>query len=397
MTSFGFAWRSLTREPARSALGAVGIGVVGALLLDMLMLSRGLLVSFQDLLSGTGYDVRVTATESLPGLGPSVQDAGAAVATLARLPEVGEVVATRFEVAMLKGRDGKAREVTVLGAGPHRQSDWRILRGRDLAPSGAAEVVVNETIAGQSGGEPGGTLALRPGRAGSDSAAPLATFRVVGVAEFPFEVGGERLAATTLPALRAAGIGADRDEADLLLVASRPGTPSVVTAAAIRQAMPSLHPASTEELVERFRRGDFSYFRQVAIVLSTVTSFFAFLLVATLLTVSVNQRLGEVAALRALGFSRRRVARDLLAEAALLMAAGALIAVPVGLVLARVLDHILKGMPGLPVRLHFFVVEPRALATHALLLGIAGLLAALGPVIRAVRLPPAPTLRSEVS
>jgi putative ABC transport system permease protein len=398
MTSLGFAWRSLTREPARSVLGAVGVGVVGALLLDMLMLSRGLLVSFQDLLAGTGYDVRVTAAETLPGLGPPIPDASRAVAAIARLPEVADVVAVRFEVASVLARDGRALEVTIVGTGPRREADWRVLRGRDLSPGGAVpEVVVNESIVRQLGVGPGGTLALRPGRPGPDSAAPPTAFRIVGVAEFPFEIAGERLAAVPIPALRAAGIGADRDEADLLLVASRPGTPSELTAAAIQRVTPALHPASTAELVDRFRRTDFSYFRQVALVLSTVTSFFAFLLVATLLTVSVNQRLGEVAALRALGFSRRRVAADLLAEAALLMVAGALVAVPVGLVLAGLLDHILRGIPGLPTRLHFFVIEPRALVLHALLLAAAGLLAALGPVIRAVRLPPAPTLRQEVS
>jgi hypothetical protein len=39
-------------------------------------------------------------------------------------------------------------------------------------------------------------------------------------------------------------------------------------------------------------------------VLTTVTLAFALLLISVLLTVSVNQRLGEIAALRALGFSR---------------------------------------------------------------------------------------------
>ena len=50
--------------------------------------------------------------------------------------------------------------------------------------------------------------------------------------------------------------------------------------------------------------------------------FFTFLLVTTLLTVSVNQRLGEVAALRALGFARRRVVSDLIWESMLLVGAG---------------------------------------------------------------------------
>ena len=54
-------------------------------------------------------------------------------------------------------------------------------------------------------------------------------------------------------------------------------------------------------------RSEFTYFRQISAVLATVTLFFGFLLITVLLTVSVNQRLGEIAALRALGFSRWRV------------------------------------------------------------------------------------------
>jgi putative ABC transport system permease protein len=117
--------------------------------------------------------------------------------------------------------------------------------------------------------------------------------------------------------------------------------------------------------------------------------------VTTLLTVSVNQRLGEVAALRALGFTRRRIAADLLAESALLVGAGGALAVPLGLALARVLDGILRQMPELPERLHFFVFEPRALALHAALLAVACLGAAAYPVLLAARLPIAATLRKE--
>ena len=119
------------------------------------------------------------------------------------------------------------------------------------------------------------------------------------------------------------------------------------------------------------------------------------LLVTTLLTVSVNQRLGEVAALRALGFSRRRITFDLLAESALLVGGGGLAAVPLGLLLARGLDSILRQMPDLPSRLHFFVLEPRALALHLGFLVLAALIAAAYPVILAARLPIAATLRKE--
>jgi len=115
-----------------------------------------------------------------------------------------------------------------------------------------------------------------------------------------------------------------------------------------------------------------------------------------LLTVSVNQRLGEIAALRALGFSRRRVAADVFWQSALLVGIGGVLALPLGFVLALWLDRILKAMPQIPATLHFFVFEPRALAWQAILLVVTAVLAALYPIRLVVTLPIAATLRNEV-
>jgi len=119
-------------------------------------------------------------------------------------------------------------------------------------------------------------------------------------------------------------------------------------------------------------------------------------LIAVLLTVSVNQRLAEIAAVRALGFSRGRVAADVLSQSALLVGTGGLLALPLGAALSVWLDAILKKMPGIPAALHFFVFEPRALLLHAVLLALTAVLAAAYPMVLVTRLPIAATLRREV-
>jgi putative ABC transport system permease protein len=123
---------------------------------------------------------------------------------------------------------------------------------------------------------------------------------------------------------------------------------------------------------------------------------FAFLLVATLLTVSVNQRLGEIAALRAIGIGRRRIAAMLMWESALLVGVGGILALPLGEALALGLDHILRQMPGLPEQLHFFVFERRALVIHLGLLTATAFAAAAYPMWLTARMPIAATLRREV-
>ena len=98
MRALIFAVRSLVRQPGRTALGIIGIAAVGALLFDMLLLSRGLVVSFRDLLDSVGFDVRVTATDSpLPG-GIRLTNATGAAAQIARLEADGGEVALASHV-----------------------------------------------------------------------------------------------------------------------------------------------------------------------------------------------------------------------------------------------------------------------------------------------------------
>jgi ABC-type antimicrobial peptide transport system permease subunit len=164
----------------------------------------------------------------------------------------------------------------------------------------------------------------------------------------------------------------------------------------VAKLLPDLHVLSNAEAVNRFERGGFTYFRQISTVLTAVTLSFAVLLIAVLLTVSINQRLGEIAALRALGFSRWRASADVFCESVLIVGSGGLLSLPIGALLAVVLDHILKRIPGIPADVHFFVFEPSALRIHLLLLSATAVVAALYPIRIVATLPIAATLRDEV-
>ena len=263
------------------------------------------------------------------------------------------------------------------------------------APGGPPPIIVSAGLASELQLEPGSALQLRLFPSGSASARPPVVARVVGVGVFAFEAADDYTVATTIHGFAAVHGVADDGQAQMVLVASRPDA-GVAAAAAIARLRPDLRVLSNDQVVEQFNQNAFSYFKQISAVLSSMTLAFAFLLIATLLTMSVNQRLGEVAALRALGFPRRRIAANLLWESALLVGVGGVAALPVGGLLAIVLDRILRQMPGVPARLHFFVFEPRTVVLHAALLCVTGVLAALYPIWLAARLPIAATLRREI-
>jgi putative ABC transport system permease protein len=405
MNAFWFALRSLFRQRARTALGILGVAAVGALLFDMLLLSQGLLVSMRDLLDRTGWDVRVTASDALPRRGRRIEDALDATRVIASVPSVRAALAVRWVDARLdrqpgpntnvdreSGMDSNTLAAMFVGASGDASSPWTVLRGRDAKLAG--EIVIDQALASVVNVSPGDQLTLRASCRSSTQALPPAQFRVAGIAEFPFEAAGDHTVGGTYDAIAAACGERAVTDADLILVMSTgdPGT----TAAAIRRVRGDLQVATNQEMIGRLERTGFTYFRQISTVLTVITLSFALLLITVLLTVSVNQRLGEIAALRALGFSRRRVVVLVLSESALIVGIGGVLSLPLGLLLASGLDHILRQMPGIPDELHFFVFEARALAIHLGLLTVTAIAAALYPMHIVSRLPIAATLRNEV-
>jgi putative ABC transport system permease protein len=397
MTAAQLAWRTTARYRSRAVLGVTGVAVIGALLFDMLLLSNGLLLSFADLLNSEGFDIRVVANQGLARV-PIPRSAEAAAAIRA-LPSIADAALIRGQEAEAALGDRKATRVTLIGRTPIRADSWRLLRGKTLPDSAGDDtcpIVVDRALADALGTGPGGSIAITATPGDAPTALPAIRCDITGIADFGFTSIGEHTAATTMRAFQRAVGEQTPTEADLILVATRPEADVASAVRAIAALRPELHVYSNEDVVAQFNRNGFAYFRQISTVLSSLTIAFAFLLIATLLTVSINQRLGEIAALRALGIRRRRIAAMLLWESALLVGLGALLALPLGGALAVGLDHILRQMPHLPEGLHFFVFEPRVLMIHAIVFVVTAIASAVYPIWITARLPIAATLRREV-
>jgi len=312
------------------------------------------------------------------------------------LPEVDEAMMVRFVDASVD--ETAAHQfvhfsMTAIDLG--RRRPWTVKDGQDLDAAADPAILLNPRLAEALHAKPADILSIRVSCLTERAALPPVSFRVSGIAEFPFDdatwLGGAASSDTVM-----AACGGGVVPADMILVASRESFGADAAVAAIRRVRPDLHPVTNEEIVTRMQQQGFTYFRQISAVLSTITMLFGFLLITVLLTVSVNQRLGEIATLRALGFSRGRVAADVLWQSALLVGIGGVLALPLGFVLALWLDRILKAMPQIPATLHFFVFEPRALLWQAILLVVTAVLAALYPIRLVVTMPISATLRNEV-
>jgi putative ABC transport system permease protein len=396
MTGITWGFKSLARQPLRTALSLAGIAVAAAMLLDMVMLSGGIDKSFSDLLLRRGFQMRLTPKGTLPfDTEATMAGASEIVAALRRDPAVaaaGAVLGTS-----LYGRTADSL-VTLFGYGiqPEAQSLYQLTAGLDLTPADTSGVLLSEPAASLLGASIGDTVTL-VGRLDPQVVTAAVGRRLVvrGMVRWIYDYRGQPSVGTVLPVMQRLARQAT-DRASLILV--KAGDDAAVPALAdrVRRQFPQVEVNSVADLVAHFRER-LVYFRQLSYILGSMSLVVTVLLIATLLTITVNERLGEIATLRAIGVSRATVVGQVLAEGTALTVVGAALGILLGLVTARRLDAILTSFPGLPAAFSFFVPRADTLTFAALVLLGTGALAGLYPAWLASRAPIAATLRAEAT
>lgn len=390
-----WALRNLGRRPLRTALSLAGIAVASAMLLDMVMLSGGIERSFERLLLGRGFQIRVSPKGALPfDAEASIADAGQVVARLRADPDIAAVGPVLGGALYARTADSLA---TLFGYGidPAAQSLYQLLSGRDLAPGDTLGILLSAPAAARLGAAPGDTLRIVGGLdPGIATAAVERRLVVRGIVRWLYDYRGQPSVGLLLPVMQRLVHAPDRVSLVAVKVREDAAVPGVV--ARLRATEPRLEVNSVAQLVVHFRER-LVYFRQLSYILGTVSLIVTVLLVATLLTITVSERLGEIATLRAVGVRRARIVRQVLAEGLALTSVGTVIGIGLGIATARRLDAILTSFPGLPAALSFFVPEPRSLALAGAILLVAGSVAGLYPAWLAARAPIAATLRAEAT
>ena len=397
MTGLGWGLKNLRRHPLRTALSLAGIAVASAMLLDMVMLSGGIEKSFNDLLLARGYQIRLTPKGTLP-FDTEAAISGASRVVSAIRVEPGVEAAGAVLGTPIYGRRSDSL-VTLFGYGiqPEAQGIYQVLQGSDLQPGDTLGLLVGETAARILGAGVGDTVALA-GRLDPQiaNAAVDRRLAVRGVVRWIYDSRGQPSVGAVLPLMQRLGRDAAADHASLLLVKAVRDDDVEGLADRLRARFPALEVNSVADLVVQAKRR-LVYFTQLSYVLGGMSLIVAVLLVGTLLTITVNERLGEIATLRALGIGRGTIVRQVLAEGATLTVLGTGLGIVLGLATAEYLDAILTGFPGLPEAFSFFVPRRETLSVAALVLLVTGSLAGLYPAWLASRAPIAATLRSEAT
>lgn len=397
MLPMRLAAASLIRHRARTLLAALGVAVSAAMLLDMVMLATGLRESFRSLLLSRGFQLRLAPKGTLPfDTEATIAGMNAVITALREHPDI-ERVSPVLGMQLHVPRGESATIAFGLGVDPRAQGDYELLEGRDDSGAGAAGelLVASDAFLEATGARLGDTIAVA---LGYDT--QLRTFAgrrrlpITARARFLYVSAGQRVVALPIATMQEMAGAALRDRASLFMIRARDGADIEAVRAWIARRLPSVSVISTASALEQVDER-LSYFRQLSLILGATSLVVGFLLVTTLVTVSVNERTGEIAVLRAIGISRLHVVQQIVIESMAITLAGTGAGLLLGLVTARWLNGILSAFPGLPAAIDFFLFQPRAAWIALGLLLVAGMGAGVYPAWRAASLPIAATLKGE--
>ena len=387
------AWASLRRHGTRTLLAILGVAVATAMLLDMVMMSTGLRESFRELLLSRGFQLRLSPKGTLPfDTDATIENVSSIVARLKMNPEIvtiSPVLGGTIHVPV------GSRIVTsaVLGVSPRVQGDYRNVAGAD--PMGPNSIAVNDQFMRVTGARIGDTIDVATGyNPQLRTYAGSRRLVISGSVEFLYGAANQLATAMQIGTLQEMSGRARADDASLFMIKVRSDSSVEQVRAWIESEIPEVSAQSIASALAQVDQR-LSYFRQLAFMLGTVSLVVGFLLVTTLVTVSVNERIGEITVMRALGVSRAHVVQQIVLEGVAITLSGAVLGLGLGLITARYLNGILASFPGLPMAIDFFLFQPKAAWTALGLLTISGIAAGVYPSYRAASLPIATTLREE--
>ena len=386
------AQASLIRHRSRTLLAVLGVAIAAAMLLDMVMLATGMRESFRELLLSRGFELRLAPKGTLPfDTDATIAGVGAITGILRKNPDIREISPVMGGSIHVPVGNGDISG-SVLGIDPSVQGDYQLLSGSDPTANGIA---VNDFLLGRLGARVGDTINVATGydpqtRTYSGQRKLVITGRV----KFIYGAAGQSSSAMRRETLESMSDASRRDRASLFMVKVREGADAERVRDWIETQLPNVTAISIATAIAQVD-ARLSYFRQLAIILGAVSLFVGFLLVTTLVTVSVNERAGEIAVMRAIGVSKAHVIQQIVIEGIAISLAGALLGLGLGLVTARYLNAILSAFPGLPMAIDFFLFQPKAAWSALGLLVLSGIGAGVYPAWRAASLPIAESLRRE--
>ncbi len=391
----GFAQRKL-----RVALTAIAIVLGVALMAGTYILTDTINNSFAKIFqtASKGHDVVVSPAETLgrevrAETSPVTQQM---VEKVQRTPGVAQAAGSIFSQGTFL--DTHRKRLTsgfapafIASKVPPRFESFKPIKGR--FPTSASEVAIDEATSERSGLGIGRRMIV----AGSGA---TGTYTIVGILRFG---GGESFggagAALLLPAEAQRLLG-QPGRFDQIDVAAQPGVTPGDLRNRIRAELPATVQVRTgsEQATQDTSNLEHNLggLRTFLLIFAYVALVVGAFIIFNTFSITVAQRVRELALLRTLGASRRQILSSVVYESLMLGVLGAGLGLLAGIAVAPLLDALFKAF-GATLPDNGTVIEARTVIVSLLVGIVVTLLAGLAPALRATRVPPVAALREGVS
>jgi putative ABC transport system permease protein len=391
------ALKGLLGRKLRATLTAFAIVLGVAMVSGSFVLTDTLRQTFDRIFdeSYENADVVVSSTEA-PDAGDDETPAFSAELQrdVEALPSVAETLGSVEDDAALVGHDGDliAGMDNSIGFGVDGSDDsalnpFRLVRGR--WPTANGEVGIDVATAKDERFDVGDRIGVVAG-------GPRRDYRITSIVQFgtTTSIGGATIAVFALaPAQRLFG---KVDQLDRLQVAGKPDATPAELIGEIRPLLPPETQVQTASAQAESDSGDTSagldIIKYFLLAFGGIALFVGSFVIANTMSITVAQRMRELATLRTIGASRRQVLTSVVVEAVVVGFIASVIGLFLGLALAKGLNELLVAA-GVDLPSGSLVFATRTIVVSLLVgTGIA-LLASLRPGLRATRVPPIAAVR----
>src|SRR3954468_11026319 len=255
-------------------------------------------------------------------------------------------------------------------------------------PRGPNEIAVSTNVASKKHYEVGDTI-------GAQKNGPVQKFRIAGIVALSgVSIGSATLAVFDLPTLQ--NLLGRAGQLDIIRVQSKTGVPTSQLISEIKPILPAdTQVRNTAAQVKEDKKsvnGFTSFIKYFLLAFAGIALFVGSFVIANTLSITIAQRVRELATLRTIGATRRQVRRSVLVEALVIGLVGSVAGLALGFGLAKLLDALIRTI-GIDLPQAGLVFSTRTVVVSLLVGVVITLIASLRPAMRATRVPPIAAVR----
>ncbi len=371
MNWFTLSWRNFIKRPARSTLTVAGIAIAIANFVAIIGLARGIPYAVERSINESGADFIVSERNAFMLIGASIPESFGS--KIGSVPDVAFVAPVLFN--FISADDRTNIPIVGWGSDSFLWQTVKLISGTLPTSSDERTILLSEGIASALHKRVGDTIALN-----------YRSFKVVGIAKFE-SVFNQNIAVARLPALQEL-FGRPNSVSFFEIKLKRPidSERAERARAAIANIAADYSVQKTGALTQNLE------LLKLLVVAASAISFVAvavaLLGVANTLLMAINERIGEIGILRAVGWPSGRIVATILAEGVLISTVGGLIGIGLGIIDV----HVVSNLPVARGLLDPHVTWTLLAQALGLALGV-GAFGAILPAYRAIAISAAEAIR----